>query len=161
MSRKTIDMLIVNGKHVLPSFYTAHYDDRGQIAPDGNFLLKRLALSNDADKTDTYRRAVLELLRNHQHLGIPLSQRTLDLTADELERLWWPNRKAEKRRRRLVEAEALRNLLDKTEAMYRQDGVALPRSMAKDGIARRFGFENGEALRKHLQANRLRRKPRG
>jgi hypothetical protein len=154
-------MLIVNGKHVLPSFYTAHYDDRGQIAPDGDFLLKRLALSNDPANPDTYRRAVLELLRNHQHLGIPLSQHTLDLTANELERLWWPNRKAEKRRRRLAEDEALRNLVDKKEAMYRQEGVAAPRRMAKDTIAQHFGFANGEALRKDLQANRVRRKPRG
>jgi hypothetical protein len=121
---------------------------------DADFLLKRFALSKDAD-----RRAVLESLRNHQRLGIPLSQQTLDQAADELERLWWPNRKAEKNRRRLVEAESLHNLLNILEAMNRQRGVKRPRSGAKEEIARHFGFANGEALRKALQANRV--KPRG
>jgi hypothetical protein len=117
----------------------------------------------DADflfgKTDTYRRAVLESLRNHQRLGIPLSQETLDQAADELERLWWPNQKAEKCRRRRVEAESLSNLLNIVEAMNRERGVKRPRSGAKEEIAKHFGFANGEALRKALQANRV--KPRG
>jgi hypothetical protein len=120
---------------------------------DEDFLLKRFALSKDAD-----RRAVLESLRNHQRLGKPLSQQTLNQAADELERLWWPNRKAEKYRRCRVEAESLNNLLNIIEAMNRQRGVARPRSEAKEEVARYFGFANGEALRKALQANRV--KPR-
>ena len=135
--------------------------DRGLLAPDRHFLFKRVA-GCDADKVnDTARRALLDLLRNHLRLGIPLSQETLDETARELERLWWPaDPKAEKCRRRQEKAELLRNVLEISEAKYRQEGVKRPRSTAKKQIAKHFGHNSGEALRKALQPNRVNRRPR-
>jgi len=135
--------------------------DRGMLAPDRHFLLKRIA-GCDADKVkDVWRRAFLELLRNWQRLGIPLSQETLDQTASELERLWWPpDPKAEKCRRRQAKAKELRAELWLLEAIYRREDFKRPRSMAKEDVARNYGHASGEALRKALQANRVNRRPR-
>jgi hypothetical protein len=153
--------------------------DRGLIAPDKHFVWKRITLcvcedaTSNADRRgwlpgtkvkDVMQRALLELLRNHQRLGIPLSQYTLDSAADELERLWWPDPKAEKHWLRLMKAKQLRKLLENMETKNRQRGVPRPRSAAKDEIAQEFGHSSGEALRKHLQparVNRPRPKPRG
>jgi hypothetical protein len=102
--------------------------DRGLLAPDRHFLFKRVA-GCDADKVnDTARRALLDLLRNHLRLGIPLSQ--------------------------------LRNVLEISETKYRQEGVKRPRGTAKKQIAKHFGHNSGEALRKALQPNRVNRRPR-
>jgi hypothetical protein len=142
--------------------------DRGLIAPDKHFVWKRvvLCLCEDAGTKvkDVFQRATLELLRNHQRLGIPLSQATLDDVANELERLWWPDPKAEKHWIRLMKAKNLRKLLENLETKNRRQGIKRPRSAAKDEIAQEFGHSSGEALRKHLQparVNRPRPKPRG
>jgi hypothetical protein len=135
---------------------------RGQITPDQRFLLKRVAHREAAGKVpNTYRGAVLDLLRDWQRLGM-----TLDRAVDELERfLWRPDPKGEKSHRRREKVQDLRSLLEIWEFKYRQEGGQRPRSWAKNEIAKHFGYANGEALRKALQANRVnpksRRKPRG
>jgi hypothetical protein len=69
--------------------------DRGQIAPDTHFLWKRTFLrEGKVTATDAFRRAFLDLLRNHKRLGIPLSQKILDRAAAELEGKCWPDPKA-------------------------------------------------------------------
>jgi hypothetical protein len=118
--------------------------------------MKRLALCEDADKTTDQRRALVELLRDHQRLGVPLSQYTLDLAAAELERAWWPNPEAENLRRRLPEVMLQRLALEVTEAWYRQKGDPKPRYKAKKEVANYFRHNSGEALRKALQPNRSR-----
>jgi hypothetical protein len=131
----------------------------GLITPDLHFLLKRIALcKDDADKAETFRRALLELLRNWEHLGIPLTQKIFSWVAWELERLWWPDRQAEKQRR----AQELSIRVDMAEAVNRKLGVARPRSAAKEAVAEEFGYASGEALRKAMQPNRVksRHKPR-
>ena len=134
--------------------------DRGLLAPDTHFLLKSIA-GCDSDKVkDVWRRAFLDLLRNHQRLGIPLSQEMLNRAADELEWFYWPDPKAEKCRRRLADAELLRNVVAMFEAKYRREVVKAPRSRALDEMAKHFGHASGKALRKHLQANRVNRRPR-
>ena len=127
---------------------------RGLIAPDHDFLLKRI------DEGCDWRRAFLELLRNWQRLGIPLSQGTLDEAASELERLWWPDAEAEKCRRRQEDAKVLRARLALTELALREAKHPRPRSVAKDALARDSGHNSGEALRKALQPNRVNRRPR-
>jgi hypothetical protein len=128
----------------------------GQITPDLHFLLKRVALRKDADKTETFRRAILELLRNWECLGIPVSQKTFNWVASELERLWWPDRQAEKQRR----VEELRIRVDMAEAVHRHEGIKRPRHAAYAMVAKAYGHNSGGALRKALQPNRVNRKPR-
>jgi hypothetical protein len=132
---------------------------RDRLPPDRRFLLERVR--SDANKgKDVYRRAFLELLRNWQHLGIPLSQGTLDEAASELERLWWPDPEAEKCRRRQEDAKVLRARLALTELALREAKHPRPRSVAKDALARDSDHNSGEALRKALQPNRVNRRPR-
>jgi hypothetical protein len=123
------------------------------ITPDQHFLLARVAHREAASKVpDTYRRAVLDLLRDYQRLGM-----TLDRAVDELERLWrLGNPKGDRRRET---AQDLRSLVDIWEAKYRREGDSRPRSRAKDEIAKHFGYASGEALRKNLQTNRVNPKP--
>jgi hypothetical protein len=109
---------------------------------------------------DTFRRAMLDLLRYGVPINMPLSQYMRDKMADELEQLWWPDPKAEKRRRRLAKAETNRVLLEMAEDINRQCGVKRPRSVAKDQIAELLGRSSGEALRKALQEHRVNSKPR-
>jgi hypothetical protein len=109
---------------------------------------------------DTFRRAMLDLLRNGVPIYMPVSQYMRDKMADELEQLWWPDPKAVKRRRRLLDAEVRRTMLEFAEAHNRQNGVERPRSAAKEEMARFFGYSSGEALRKDLQPHRVNRRPR-
>jgi hypothetical protein len=127
------------------------------LPPDQSFLLERVRANKGKD---VYRRAFLELLRNWQRLGIPLSQGTLDEAASELERLWWPDAEAEKCRRRQEDAKVLRARLALTELALREAKHPRPRSVAKDALARDSGHNSGEALRKALQPNRVNRRPR-
>jgi hypothetical protein len=131
--------------------------DIGRFTPDVHFLFKRVALCKDADKIDTYRRAILELLRDWQRLDVPLSQQTSNLVANELERLWWPKIG---KRRRLAEAEILREAVDRDEILYREMGEEQPRSKAKNEVAGDYSYASGETLRKALQVNRVNRKTR-
>jgi hypothetical protein len=139
---------------------TALDEMRDRLPPDQSFLLERVR--GDANKgKDVYRRAFLELLRDWQRLGIPLSQGTLDEAASELERLWWPpDPEAEKCRRRQENAKVLRWRLALTEAALREAKHPRPRSVAKDALARDSGHNSGEALRKALQPTRVNRRPR-
>jgi hypothetical protein len=137
---------------------TALDELRDGLPRDQSFLLE--CVRANKGKKDVYRRAFLELLRNWQRLGIPLSQGTLDEAASELERLWWPDPEAEKCRRRQEDAKVLRARLALTELSFREAGIRRPRSVAKDALARDSGHNSGEALRKALQPNRVTRRPR-
>jgi hypothetical protein len=126
------------------------------VTPDQRFLMKRLALCEDADKTTDQRRALVELLRDHQRLGVPLSQYTLDLAAAELERAWWPDKDAKKCWRHVAEVMLQHMALEATEAWYRRRGDENPRDKAKKEVAKYFRHNSGEALLKFLQPNRSR-----
>src|SRR5205814_1313677 len=80
--------------------------------PDQRFLEQRYIGCRDREKLeDVYWRAVIELLRNCRRLRIPLSQLTLEMVASKLERLLWPDPKAEAaedRRLHLAKAEMMR-----------------------------------------------------
>jgi hypothetical protein len=116
---------------------------------------------NYTDKhQDAFRRAMIDMLRNDVPIKMPLSQHMRDRMAAELEQLWWPDPGSEKRRRRLIETEVRRWMLEQAETDNRERGVPRPRSAAKEEMARLFGYSSGEALRKDLQANRLNRRPR-
>jgi hypothetical protein len=83
----------------------------------------------------------------------------LNRVAKELEQLWWPDPKAEKRRRSQWHAENVRYAVDaESVAIYRKKGVK--RSQVWEEMARYFGHNSGEALRKSQQSNRVNRKPR-
>jgi hypothetical protein len=137
---------------------TALDELRDGLPRDQSFLLE--CVRANKGKKDVYRRAFLELLRNWQRLGIPLSQGTLDEAASELERLWWPDPEAEKCRRRQEDAKVLHARLALTELALREAKHPRPRRAAKDALARDSGHNSGEALRKALQPNRVTRRPR-
>jgi hypothetical protein len=127
--------------------------DRGLFAPDTHFLLKSI-IGCDVNKVkDVWQRAFLELLRNHQRLGIPLSQEMLNRAADELERLWWPKAG----RPALVPPKTLRHYVDGFEAIYRQRGDGQPRTTALKGAKEFFGYVSVESVRKAMQPSRHRR----
>jgi hypothetical protein len=148
----------------LTSFLRQKWVDRGEawplerFGPDWRFLLERLKGAKPPDKLDdSYRHALLDLLRNCLRMNIPLGQSMLDQVAEELESLWWPDRAAEKRKAemRLGRAELKRDHLQRVKAINRKQGVKRPRSMAKDEVARAWGHNSGEALRKSLQTSRV------
>jgi hypothetical protein len=118
-----------------------------------------LILEKRDELHDTFRRAMLDMLRNGVPIYMPISQYMRDKMADELEQLWWPNPKAVKRRRRLLEAEAKRWVLEQAEALNRQRRVKRPRSEALDEVAKVLGHNSGKALNKALQPNRVNRRP--
>jgi hypothetical protein len=148
----------------LTSFLCQKWVDRGdawplkRLGPDWRFLLERLKDGKPPDKIDDmYRRALLDLLRNCLRMNIPLSQSMLDQTAAELEREWWPEQAAEKRRAemRRGRAELKRKHLQRVEAINRKRGVEHPRRMAKEEVARVWAHNSGDALRKSLQTARV------
>jgi hypothetical protein len=125
------------------------------LAPDTQFLFKSL-LDCDVNKVkDAWRRAFLELLRNHQRLGIPLSQEILNRAADELELFWWPDPNAG--RPALVAPKTLRYFVDKFEAINRKRGVDQPRTTALKKAKEFFGYRSVESVRKAMQPSRHRR----
>jgi hypothetical protein len=109
-------------------------------------------------RQDAFRQAIIDLLRNSVPINMLVSQYMREQAAAELERLWRPE--VEKLRSRLRKAEERRWMLEKAEALNRQEGVERPRSAAKKEMARFFGYSSGEALRKDLQPNRVNRRPR-
>jgi hypothetical protein len=128
--------------------------DAGVLPPDEHFIIKRLeecdAGSDLAKTEEVHRRALLDLLRNCLRLGIPLSQKMLDQTAGELERLWFPDPKAEKRWRNEALAHSIEAQIDVL--------VAKGKSVeeARNVLARNYGHASGEALGKWLDRNRRR-----
>jgi hypothetical protein len=129
------------------------------LAPDTQFLWKGLFagtqfISCDTIKVkDAWRRAFLELLRNHQRLGIPLSQEMLNRAADELERVWWPGAGRPAR----CSPKILRYYVDETEAINRKRGVDRPRTTALKEAKEFFGYRSVETVRKAMQPSRHRR----
>src|SRR5262249_20606046 len=121
--------------------------DLGELEPDQHFLLKRIeGIRDDAQAEEALYRAVVDLLRS----GIPLSQHTRDLTAGELERLWWPDLKAEKRRRNEMRA----HLIDAQVDVLVAEGNSV--ETAWKILAEQYEEQSGAALERKVR--RLRRK---
>jgi hypothetical protein len=151
----------------LGDFLRQKWVDRGEVwplerlGPDWRFLLERIAGAKPSDNLDDrYRRALLNLLSNCLRMNIPLSQSMLDQVVEELKLEWYPEhaaerRRAERRRGHLLAVELKRAALQRIEAINRKRGVKRPRSMAKEEVARAWGHNSGEALRKDLQAHRV------
>jgi hypothetical protein len=168
INNRTFDLLFDDDpdrqfKRVTVTSHDEGFDEmfRDKLPPDVHFLFTRMMARDGKDTaTDAWRRAFLELLRNHQRLGIELSQEMINRAANELESFYWPDPKAEKHRRRQANAEMTRTFLGLVENMYRRAGEPRPRSAAKDKMAQALRLPSGEALRKALQVNRVNRKPR-
>ena len=94
---------------------------------------------------DAYRRIILDLLRTRTP-----SRHTLQLTAGELERLWWP--RAHKKQLRLSRKRAflfLRDdLIDYFADRYRKQGERKPRTRAEQDAAAEFGLSVAGLRRK-------------
>src|SRR5262249_45337425 len=113
----------------------------GLIEADEHFISERIENCDPEKVEDTYRRAVLDLLRS----DIPLSRFTRDLVAGEWERLWRPDPEAEKRARRLIKATVIRADLEVAIAENKRKGVKRPVKEAKNKIAKHWGHHSGEA----------------
>jgi hypothetical protein len=152
VSRKTFEEVLLD-----ESFrHLAGEKPSGELlAPDTQFLLKSV-FGCDVNKVkDAWQRAFLELLRNHQRLGIPLSQEMLNRAADELELFWWPDPKAG--RPALVPPKTLRYFVFECEAINRKRGVDRPRTTALEEAKELFGYRSVESVRKAMQPSRHRR----
>jgi hypothetical protein len=118
---------------------TAADDDKARA--DGAFIQERLRaldpnIKRDADAVnDAYHRAIVELLRTRTP-----SRRTLQQVAGELERLWWPSKKRDRRSREQVflwHAEDLTNYL---ADRCREQGARNPRTRAEHDVATAHGI---------------------
>jgi hypothetical protein len=159
VSRKTFEEMIFDECLRHPAGKAS--DD--QIAPDLRFLFRSM-LGLDARNfipaeevtkgklKDAWRRAFLKLLRDHERLGIPLRQEMLNLAADELERVWWP----EAGRPARCSPKFLRRYVDKAEALNRERGVDRPRTTALEQAKEMFGYVSVESVRKAMQLSRHR-----
>jgi hypothetical protein len=136
----------------------------GPIAPDMGFLLKSMLGFDTRDfvpaeemtngkMTDRWQRAFLKLLRDHERLGIQLSQEMLNRAADELERVWWP----EVGRPARTTPKFLRYYVDLFEALNRERGVDRPRTTALEEAKEFFRYRSVESVRKAMQPSRHRR----
>ena len=160
MSRKTFEEVLFDEcfRHL------AGKPSDGPIAPDMLFLLNSmLGLDTrnfipaeevtNGKLRDAWQRAFLKLLRDHERLGIPLSQEMLNRAADELEQVWWP--KAGRPAR--CSPKFLRYYVDETEAINRKRGVDRPRTTALEEAKKLFGYVSVESVRKAMQPSRHRR----
>jgi hypothetical protein len=117
---------------------------------DWRFILARIESMPPADKRDAdkveevYKRAWVDLLRS----DIPLGQDVRNMVATGLERLWWPDPKAEGRWRHLMEACVMRRDFEAAIA----DGQ--PPKEAKDKLARHWDRQSGGAFGKAIQPSR-------
>jgi hypothetical protein len=131
-------------------------DDRARDAADTHFIVERLraldrAASHDAKAAeDAYRRAILDLLRSGA-----VGPRTLRLTAGELERLWWPDKKRQRRDREQAHLWAFDDMMDYLTLKFQSQGKANPRTLAERAIAEDFGV-GVEGLRKQRYRYRKR-----
>jgi hypothetical protein len=112
---------------------------------------------NYTDKhQDAFRRAMIDMLRNDVPIKMPLSQHMRDRMAAELEQLWWPKAG----RPALASPENLRYLVNRIEALNREESVDRPRTTALKEAKEFFGYVSVESVRKAMQPSRN-RKPRG
>jgi hypothetical protein len=146
-------------------------------APDWDFLMSRL----DADAAgpqvpeqeagsriqgvlapEEFDRALYKAFEDLLDTGIPLSSRTTrELLKGLLGRLHSPDPQAEEHRRALMKAEVMGADLDVAIALKRRQGVRRPVKEAKDEVAKHWGHNSGEALRKALQPSRVNRRRKG
>jgi hypothetical protein len=131
--------------------------------PDMEFLLTRIQGVLAPEEFD---RVLYKAIDDLLDTDIPLSSRTIrQLLRVVLGRLHSPDPKAEEHRRALIKAEVIGGDLDVAIALKRRQGVRRPVYEAKAEVAKHWGHNSGEALRKALQPNRVnrrqRRQPRG
>jgi hypothetical protein len=116
-------------------------DDKARFWADGCFIRERLqALDANAKRDikaveDAYHRIILDLLRTRTP-----SRYTLRQVAGELERLWWPSKKRERRSREQV---FLWNVADLTNCLadqYREQGAPRPKTRAEQDAAKALGI---------------------
>jgi hypothetical protein len=111
---------------------------------DLSFIRGRLAALDPAAKLDhaavedTFRRAVIELLRG----GTP-SRYILDYAAAELETLWHPETEKDRRKRNREAADlaSIADQIDYYAAEYKERGKRAPRTLAKQKVAEMRGVK--------------------
>jgi hypothetical protein len=123
--------------------------DLGLLEPDHFFLLNQVEGVPEGEQRLARREAFIALLDTN----IPLSPSTRRFLKWELTSKWWPNKRREKRESYRIRAEMMRAELEAAKAEK-------PAAEAKAEVAKRWGRNSGEALRKALQPNRLNRRPR-
>ena len=126
--------------------------------PDLDFLLTRIQGILAPEEFD---RALYKAFEDLLGTDIPLSSRTTrDLLRGLLGRLHSPDPEAEEHRRALMKAEVMSADLDVAIALKRRQGVGRPVKEAKDEVAKHWGHNSGDALRKALQPSRVNRRSR-
>lgn len=123
--------------------------DLGVLEPDLCFLAKHVEGVPEGEQGLARLGAFVALLDT----DIPLSRSTRAFLKWQLMSKFWPNKKREKRENSRIRAELMRADLEAAKAKK-------PVTEAKAEVAKRWGRNSGEALRKALQPNRLNRRPR-
>jgi len=127
-------------------------------APDWVFLMTRIQGVLAPEEFD---RALYKAFEDLLDTDIPLSSRTArELLKGLLGRLHSPDPQAEEHRRALMKAVVMGADLDVAIALKRRQGVRRPAKEAKDEVAKHWGHNSGDALRKARQPSRLNRRPR-
>jgi hypothetical protein len=127
-------------------------------APDWDFLMTRIEGVLAPEEFDG---ALYKAFEDLLDTDIPLSSRTTrELLKGLLRGLHSPDPQAEEHRRALMKAEVMGADLDVAIALKRRQGVRRPVNEAKDEVAKHWGHNSGDALRKALQPNRVNRRSR-
>jgi hypothetical protein len=127
-------------------------DDKARYWADGVFIRERLQALDPSTKrdgaavTDAYHRIILDLL----HSRTP-SRRTLQQVADELERLWWPSKKRDRRRREQVFLWHVEDLTNSLADEYREQGARNPRTRAEQNVAKAHGVSVAGLRRRRMR----------
>jgi hypothetical protein len=130
-------------------------DDQARFWADGVFIRERLEALDPNTKRDpdavkdAYHRAIVELLRSRTP-----SRRTLRQVAGELERLWWPSKKRDRRSREQVFLWLVEDLTNCLADQYREQGVRNPRTRAEQDAAKAHGIGVAGLRRRRMRYRR-------
>jgi hypothetical protein len=134
---------------------TGHGDEKALAWADGVFIRERLQALDAKTKRDgaavedAYRRIILDLLRSRTP-----SRRTLRQVAGELERLWWPSKKRERRGRERVFLWHADDLTNYLADQHREQGARNPKTRAERDAAKAFGLSVAGLRQRHTRYRR-------
>jgi hypothetical protein len=131
-------------------------DDKARAWADGVFIRERLQALDPNTKRDpdavkdAYHRIILDLLRTRTP-----SRRTLQQVAGELERLWWPSKKRDRRSREQVFLWLADDLKNYLANQYREQGVRDPKTRAEQDVAKAHGIGVAGLRRRRMRYRRI------
>jgi hypothetical protein len=130
-------------------------DDKARYWADGVFIRERLQALHPSTKRDpdavkdAYHRIILDLLRTRTP-----SRGTLQQVARELERLWWPSKKRDRRSRERSFEWNVAALIDCLADQHRDEGARNPRTRAEQDVAKAHGVSVAGLRRRRMRYRR-------